>query len=74
MTVPAQVKTVKCNKCNGVDPDEKFDEERIFVCDRSLHCVHIFKYTAGYTVLQQEQKTKLAVEKLEIKSMHTMMK
>ena len=74
VTVPAQVKTVKCNKCNGVDPDEKFDEERIFVCDRSLHCVHIFKYTAGYTVLQQEQKTKLAVEKLEIKSMHTMMK
>ena len=53
VTVPPQVKTAKHNRCNGVDQDERFDEERIFVCDSSLHCIHIFKYTAGYTVDEQ---------------------
>lgn len=53
VTVPPQVKTAKCNRCNGVHQDERFDEERIFVCDSSLHCIHVFKYTVGYTVDEQ---------------------
>ena len=47
VTVPSHVKTVQSNMCNGTDPDEKYDEERVFVCDRSLHCIHMFKYTPG---------------------------
>ncbi len=47
VTVPSHVKTVQANMCNSIDPDEKYDEERVFVCDRSLHCIHMFKYTAG---------------------------
>ena len=45
VTVPSHVKTVQPNMCNSIDPDEKYDEERVFVCDRSLHCIHMFKYT-----------------------------
>ena len=43
ITPPQDIKTVHVHK----ESEAIFEEERIFVVDRGLHCVHIIKWTPG---------------------------